>query len=155
MTIATHERIGLDDIDKLLTENGSAPRRSSGAKLVVPLRATPPHLAEIESTAASDLRLSVLVADIEAWARASRAALARFFVHVNAAVRLSEATIEGALARFEVRFRSKPSAEDLARGLAALEATTYLHIHEARALGNETLARIFLSNQSRQRRHEP
>ena len=151
-----HEPIDLDDVEALLIDIGKQPRRASETKLVIPLPAAPPEIAELEATLTGSLRLSVAIAETEAWPDPSRRALAVFLMRVNATVRLARAVVESGAARFEVSFVSKPSEDDLAHALVALDAVTYFHIREARALEDEALARIFLTNNNPkgERNHE-
>lgn len=148
----TQERIDLGFVETLLLEMRRESRRASETKLVVPLTMSPPHVVELESTPAAALRLSVGILQTDGWTETSRQALAVFLERVDASVRLAQVVVENSSVRFEVSFVSEPSEAELTDAFAALEATTCFHIHEARALEDEALARLFLSTNNPQRR---
>jgi hypothetical protein len=122
-------------------------QRPSGALAVELETGSNLYLADVRTAPLGAAIASVDIADCSPFSETSRKAAAVFLLVASGLTRLARAAMledEGSVrARFEVRFEREPRAREIGHALGALSVACREFGREARALGNEEIARVY------------
>jgi len=148
-TVDVREKADAGDLPQLLSEAGWPRAERKREDLAVQLDVPGAfYQACVEVRARGEVRIGVEVAAAETFSPAVRRALGRLLLVGSGLVRLVRAAAAtngaGDSARFEVGFRSLPSAAELDVALGALSVACRCFGREAKALAREDVASTYL-----------